>query len=178
MKKLFLIMALGVLGLTCSAQIEQVVLTPVKKGEAPQVLLDSIKKSFPNSISQTLSTITASSYGKAWNVYISPASAEITPLYYHVYLKGKNGNQTLIYDKDGNLLKVKQVIKNTEIPEPVKNTLNTKYTDWTLVGNEERITTAKEKSGVEYKVILKKGVLKKAVFIDPEGNVKVALPKV
>jgi hypothetical protein len=178
MKKLFLIMALGVLSLTCSAQIEEVVLTPVKNGEAPQVLLDSIKRAFPNTISQTISTITANSYGKAWNVYISPASEEITPLYYYVFLKGKNGNQTLIYDKEGHLLKVKQVLKNIDVPEPVKNTLNTKYAGWAIVGDEERITNANGKSGIEYKVILKKHGIKKAVFIGPEGDVKVAVPKV
>lgn len=178
MKKLFLIMALGILSLTCSAQIEKVVLKPVKKGEAPQVLIDSIQKAFPNSVSKTLSTITANSYGKAWNVYISPASEKTTPLYYEVYLKGVNGYQTLIYDEKGNLLKVKQVLKNADIPEPVKSTLNTKYSGWNVIGKEERITNANQISGVEYKVKLKKGVLKKAVFIDPEGNVKIALPSV
>ncbi len=176
MKKLFLIIALGVISVTSSAQITEVVLTPVKNGEAPQALLDSIKKAFPHPVSQTLSTITAATYGEAWNVSINPASAELNPLYYHVYMRGKNGIQTLIYDKQGNLLKVKQVIKNSEIPDKVKNTLKTKYAGWSTVGNEERITNANGRIGIEYKVILKKGIIKKAVFIGQEGDVKVALP--
>jgi hypothetical protein len=177
MKKLLLIMELLVLCLTCRAQIEKVVLTPVKKGEEPQVVLDSIKKAFPDPISRTLSILPAKTYGKEWNVEISEASAEMTPEYYEVYIKGEKGNYTAVYDKSGNLLKVKQVIKNTELPEKIKTILDTKYAGWKIVGNEERFTNAK-KAIVQYKVILKKGLISKAVFFDSEGNIKLAMPAI
>jgi hypothetical protein len=177
MKKLLLIMELCVLCLTCRAQVKEVILTPVKKGEEPQIVLDSIKKQFPDPISRTLSILPAVTYGKEWNVYISKDSEEATPEYYEVDIKGNKGNYTAVYDKSGNLLKVKQVIKDADLPEKVRNTINTKYSGWKIVGNEERFTNAK-KAILEYKIALKKGVIRKSVFIDPEGNIKLALPLV
>lgn len=169
-------MALGVLSLTCSAQVEKVVLVPAKQKKVTGFTLDSISKALPVPISQTLSTL--SNDGRVWNIDFKPASSEINTSFYNVYLKGKNGKQTLTYDKDGNLLQVKQVLKNTEVPEPVKKTLNTKYNGWALVGNEERHIHDSDKATLDYKIILKKGILKKAVLVDPEGDVKLALPTV
>ncbi len=179
MKKLFLIIALGVLSFTCSAQVEKLVLTPAKKAETSSgVIIDSIKKVLPEPISNTLAAVTLNRGGHAWNVYLTPASEESDPMFYYVYLKGKTGKQTLVYDKNGNLLRVKQVLRNTDMPDPVKKTLTTKYKDWTLVENEERRIANSEKATSDYKVILKKGILKKAVVFDPSGEIKLALPTV
>lgn len=177
MKKLILIMALNVAALACSAQIAKVALRPAEKGAAPQVVLDSIKKAFPEPISQTLTSITAAHYGKQWDVEISPASQEASPYYYEVSIKNQKGTYLAIYDKDGNLLRVKQTLKNATLPEGVNRTLSSKYNGWSLLDKEERITNGK-KFTTDYKVLLKKGLLKKAVYLDYEGKVKRALPAV
>lgn len=177
MKKLILIMALSIAALSSSAQISKVALRPAEKGTAPQVVLDSIKKAFPAPISQTLTSITATRYGQLWDVEVSPASEMESPYYYQVAIKNPDGRYLAIYDKDGNLLKVKQVLKNTPLPEPVNRTLSTKYEGWSLLDKEERITTGKKFSN-DYKVLLKKGIIKKAVFLDHEGNVKLSVPVV
>lgn len=178
MKKLFLVMALGVLSLACSAQVEKVVLTPAKNTEvSSETVLDSVKKVLPHPISSTLNAI-ASSDTRPWNVYFTPASDEIEPMFYHVYLRGKAGRQTLIYDKDGNLVQVKQVLKNTEVPETIQKTLSKKYSGWRVLENQERHISANDKATTDYKVILKKGIIKKSVILEPDGDVKTALPVV
>ncbi|SKB63688.1 hypothetical protein [Daejeonella lutea] len=177
MKKLIFIMALSVAAFTCSAQIAKVALRPADKGTAPQVVLDSIKKAFPEPISQTLTSITAAHYGKQWNVEISPASEQEQPYYYQVAIKNEDGRYLAIYDKNGNLLKVRQVLKNTPLPEEVSRTLSTKYQGWSVLDKEERISSGKKFSN-DYKVLLKKGILKKAVYFDEGGNIKRVLPAV
>ncbi|MES3018679.1 MAG: hypothetical protein V4721_12905 [Bacteroidota bacterium] len=177
MKKLILVMALNVAALACSAQIAKVALKPADKGVAPQVVLDSVKKAFPAPITHTLTSITAAQYGKQWNVEISPASAQETPTYYEVSIRNQDGSYLAIYDKEGNLLRVRQTLKNAQLPEAVHRTINTKFNGWSMVDKEERILAGK-KFTTDYKVLLKKGLLKKAVYLDAEGNVKRALPTV
>lgn len=178
MKKLILIMALSLATLASSAQIAKVALKPSEKGHTPQVVLDSIKKAFPQPISQTLSTITAQNYGKEWEVDISPASAEESPLYYQVFIHNKTGRYTAIYNKDGNLLKMKQIFMNPTLPEEVNKTLQSKYGDWKLVKTEERLSNDGHRAYTEYKVLLKKGPVKKAVYLDETGRVKFGIPTV
>ncbi len=180
MKKLFLIIALGVLSLTCSAQVEKLVLKPAKSSEVSNsFVLDSIKRALPGPIGQALSVLASDNSGKAWSVSFSPASSEsFQPTYYQVFLKSNDGKKTMVYDKDGNLVRVRQVLKNTEVPERVINTLNTRYKDWTLIDKEERHVNSTDKISIDYKVILKKGILKKAVLLDPDGDVKLAIPMV
>ncbi len=178
MKNLILIMALNVAALTSSAQIAKVALKPTDKAATPQVVLDSIKKAFPQPISQTLSKITAQNYGKEWDVEISPASAEESPLYYEVFIHNKSGRYTAIYNKDGNLLKMKQIFKDAALPEPVNQTLQAKYSDWKLLSKEERVSNDGKRAFLEYKVLLKKGPIKKAVYFDESGKVKFGVPTV
>jgi hypothetical protein len=178
MKKLILIMALNVAALASSAQIAKVALKPTNNSKTPQVVLDSIKKAFPEPISQTLSTITAQNYGKQWDVEISPASEEESPLYYQVFIHNKTGRYTAIYDKNGNLLKMKQTLKNISLPEAVNQTIQSKYNGWSLLDKEERIENNGKKASTEYKVLLKKGLIKKAVYFDDNGKVKLSLPTV
>lgn len=171
-------MALGVTSVACSAQVEKAVLTPAKsKQTSNAVTLDSVKKVLPDPIANSLHVL-AGANEHAWNVNFTPASENVDLTHYYVYLKGKNGKQTLVYDKNGNLLQVKQVMKNVEVPEPVKRTLNTKFNRWTLIANEERHIFGDEKTSSDYKVILKKGFIKKAVLLDPEGDIKISFPSV
>jgi hypothetical protein len=179
MKKLFLIMALGVISFSCSAQVEKLVLKPAKSSVVSNSFeLDSIKRVLPGPIGRTLSVVTAHQDVKAWDLSVNPASDSFQPTYYQVFLKSRDGKKTMVYDKDGNLLRVRQVLKNADVPERVINTLNTRYKDWTLVDKEERQVNSLQKMDVDYKVILKKGLFKKAVLLDPNGEVKLAIPTV
>ncbi|MES2872413.1 MAG: hypothetical protein V4708_01735 [Bacteroidota bacterium] len=178
MKKLILIMALNVAAIASSAQIAKVALKPADKAATPQVVLDSIKKAFPKPISQTLSAITAQNYGKEWEVEISPASAEESPLYYQLLIHNKSGRYTAVYDRNGNLLKLKQIFKNASLPEQVSHTLQTKYSDWKVLDKEERISNDGKNAYTEYKVMLKKGPIKKAVYLNETGKVKFGVPSV
>ncbi|MDB5119399.1 MAG: hypothetical protein JWN56_617 [Sphingobacteriales bacterium] len=188
MKTLRVIMVLLVLCVTSKAQvISKVVVKPnasksakaanttVKSEDETKMVIDSIKKEFPEPVVNLLTAIPAKTYGKEWNVYISKESEEETPSYYEVEIKAANGYQTAVYDKAGNLLRVKQIIKNAELPEAVKNTINTKYNDWQVIGDEERISNA-AKFTVDYKIKLKKGILRKTVFINPKGEIKNEFP--
>lgn len=175
MKKLWVVMLLLVVSLTSRAQVvEAVVLKPVNKGEEPQEVLDAIKRDFPEAVSRTLSVLPAKTYGQQWDVEVYKADDEAQPDYYEVRINAKNGYQTAVYDKTGKLIKVKQVIKNAELPPEVQNTVK-KFVDWKVVGDEERITNDK-KFTILYKVKLKKGLLSKTLFIDPQGNIKKELP--
>ncbi|MDB5012675.1 MAG: hypothetical protein JWQ25_877 [Daejeonella sp.] len=188
MKTLRVIMVLLVLCVTSKAQIvSKVVLKPtevkntkavdttVKNEDQSKIVIDSIKKKFPEPVVNVLTKIPAKTYGKEWNVYISEESEAETPDYYEVEIKAANGYQTAVYDGSGNLLKLKQIIKNADLPEAVRNTITTKYKDWKVIGDEERISNA-AKFNVNYKVKLKKGILRKTVFISPEGEIKNEFP--
>lgn len=171
-------MALGVVSLTCNAQIERVVLTPAKTVKPCEVTIDSVSKLLPTPVARTLTSVTVPERS-AWNINLIPSDQNLDVLQYYVHLKGKDGSkQTMVYDKDGKLLQVKQVIKNSNVPEQIKGIVNTKFKDWNLVENEVRYYTTNNKAKTDYKVILKKGILKKVVLIDPNGEIKVALPTV
>jgi len=148
---------------------------PSENSDGSLAVLESIKTEFPEPIVRTLTTIPAKEYGKEWNVYISKESEEKMPDYYEVVIRTKEGMRTAVYDRSGNLLRVKQVIKNVDLPSSVKETLNEKYKGWQIIDEEERITNAK-KSVMEYKVKLKKGLLRKTVFIAPDGTVEKEFP--
>lgn len=178
MKKLILILAMTLESIVSTAQIAKVALKPTENPKTPQVVLDSIAKAFPAPISQTLSTITAQNYGKQWDVEITPASEKESPLYYQVYIHNKSGRYTAIYDKNGNILRLKQILKDVSLPEPVGETLKSKYQGWSLVDKKERIINGGKSASTEYKVLLKKGFAKKAVYFDESGKVKRVLPAV
>ena len=178
MKKLILTMALNVATLSGSAQVVKVALKPTENGNTPTVVLDSIKKSFPEPISQTLTKITAQNYGKQWNVEISPASEQQDPLYYEVDIINTEGRYKAIYNSKGNLMRLKQTLKKDFLPDPVNQTIQARYNGWSLVDKEERIDNNGRRVDTEYKVLLKKGIIKKAVYLDESGKVKLALPAV
>ena len=182
-------MMLLVLSVTSRAQvISQVIIKPKpfknteisktvssEKSDGSLTVLESIKKEFPDPVVRTLTTIPAEEYGREWNVYISKESAEETPDYYEVVIRTNNGMRTAVYDRSGNLLRVKQVIKNVDLPETIRESLHKKYKGWQIIGEEERITNAK-KHVLDYKVKLKKGLLRKTVFIAPDGTIARELP--
>ena len=176
MKKLAVFMMLLVLSFTSRAQVAQeVVFKPVKPGEEPKAVLDSIKKEFPDPVIRTFSLLPGKTYGEQWNVHRSRIEVVNNPDYYEVDIKTPKGYQTQVYDKDGNLLRVKQVIKDVDLPEVVQNAIATEFPGWTILEEQERISSA-EKYTLEYKVKLKKGLLRKTVFVDPAGNIEKELP--
>ncbi|MDO8994368.1 MAG: hypothetical protein Q7U83_14970, partial [Daejeonella sp.] len=129
-------------------------------------------------ISQTLTKITSRTYGKQWNVEISPASEQQDPLYYEVNITNNEGRYKAIYNSKGNLMRIKQVLKKDSLPEPVNEAIQSRYNGWSLVDKEERIENNGRRVETEYKVLLKKGMIKKAVYLDESGKVKLALPTV
>ncbi|MDJ1500323.1 hypothetical protein [Xanthocytophaga agilis] len=178
MKKLiFCILSLITLlsGLPSIAQNEeQVTLRVVKKNQEPKAVLDAIKKDFPTAISRSLSFLPEKDFGQQWTVESNKAISTVDINYYQVEVKTKDAIQTAVYDKSGNLLRIRKVIKNGKLPDQVRSTVS-KFDGWQMIGNEEQITDDKQYT-IFYKIRLKKGISRKTLFLDPTGQIKKDLP--
>ncbi len=173
MKKLILAIWLGCWALGAAAQVETLKVTKVKKGDEPQVVVDAIKKDFPDFIANNLSFLPAKLYGEEWNISTEGSTVDTDINFYQITLnQGKGNYYTAVYDKDGNLLSSKQEIDNSKLPKEIAETVN-KFISagWHTDRTHDIIKYKNDKFTRTYKVKLEKGIEHKILFIDPAGNI-------
>jgi hypothetical protein len=151
---------------------ETVTLTEVKKGEEPQAVLDAVKQDFPGSSVGNISILPHLLYGEEWDVTTDDEEDDDAqaPDYYQVSASGKNTSFTAVYDKNGKLLRSREILKGDALPDAITTTLNKRYAGWKVAGDREKIKDAKGVT-VTYKVLLQKGKEKRRVAFDPSGKI-------
>ena len=178
MKKLILLCFCLSAGQTfAQGQTKILTLRAVKKGEAPQAVMDAIKQNFPKAIVGDLSILPAKLYGEFWSVDFQDNSRGTAPGFYLVKLKDLKEHFKAVYDQDGKLLSSKTVILEAQLPKKVIATITNKYPGWAIINKLEKITSEESSSVKEvYHVEVQRGKLYKTLFLDKKGNlIKVGL---
>lgn len=169
MKKLLLIVWLCGSTLALIAQEKVMKITPVKKGEEPQQVMEAIKKDFPEAVSKDLAFLPTKIYGDEWNVEVTGDDVNELNFYEIDLIQGKN-HYAAVYNKDGKLLSSKEIIRS-ESPPSVVNEAIGKFKGWKMDKFHETIRYRNHKTTDTYKIKLHKGAEHKVVFIDPKGEI-------
>jgi hypothetical protein len=154
---------------------ETVTITPVKKGEEPQAVMNAIRNDFPQAIVTELGFLPTVLYGEQWNVRTDGAVAKNADTqYYQVNIREGQDSYKALYDKAGNLHYSKRIIKHAELPQAVIDAVAVAHPDYKIVNDREKITSdADGKLNIVYHVTIQKkehGILR-GMFIDPTGKV-------
>ena len=149
------------------AQAERVTVIHVKKGQEPKKVMAGLGKDFPGAIIEDVSTIPGTIYSEEWSIKDEmPLTSSANMTYYQVRANSKGLNYTAVYDKEGNLLSSRQVLKNTQLPVEAAKNVVSQFPDWQIVGNREKLTLHNDNNKVFYRVDIKKGKEMKKVFLD------------
>jgi hypothetical protein len=172
MKKI-IIFCLGLLVISSAsrAQVESETLTikAVKKGEEPKEVMDAVKKDFPVAIVSDLSMLPGKLYGERWSVVMDDKLDGNPPDMYLVTLKEGNDHYKAVYDKLGKIKSSKTVIKQTQLPKEVLNTIQNKYSDWTIVKDLEKITYKDGLTREAFHVEIQKDKMYRHLFLNSDG---------
>lgn len=154
---------------------ETVTITPVKKGEEPQAVMDAIRNDFPQAIVTELNFLPTVLYGEQWNVRTDGVAAKNADTqYYQVNIREGDQHYKAVYDKEGNLHYSKQIIKHAELPKAVVDAVAAAHPDYKIINDREKITSdADGKLNIVYHVTIQKkehGILR-GMFVDPSGKI-------
>lgn len=91
--------------------------------------------------------------------------------HYGVHAKAENGSHMdAVYSADGKLIRMREVLKNTKLPEGIQSALAAgEYKDWKITGDKFIIkegTTSKK----HYCVNVEKSGKKKVIYFAPDGK--------
>ncbi|WP_333821006.1 hypothetical protein [Ohtaekwangia sp.] len=90
------------------------------------------------------------------------------PSFYSVRIKGSQVHREALYDTNGRLLRMKETVKDTELPVQVRNALEKSNPGYSIVYDE---MIKEGKSTVTfYRIMIVKGAQKKVITIDPNGD--------
>lgn len=155
-----------------STQSQEIAMKSLKKGEEPKEVLDALKKDFPGGAVQGMSVIPLSLYGKEWSVSERNKIDDKSSIsFYQVDGKGKSGNFSAVYDKNGKLMSYKEVIKEAELPASIRSTLGNQFAGWQVTGDREKVKYNHGNIKIAYRVNLKKDKEHKHVFFDETGKI-------
>jgi hypothetical protein len=169
MKKIILVIWLACWVLGTAAQEKKAVITPVKKGEEPQAVMDALKKDFPNTMVENLSFLPRKLYGEEWNIFIE-GDENADPSFFEVRVKKENEFYTAVYNKSGKLLSSKHIIQNAALPKEVLETVK-KFAGWHMDKVQEIIEYRNNDLTNVYKIKLQQGMKHKNVFINAKGEI-------
>jgi len=125
----------------------------VKKEELPKVVVKAIERDF------------TCKEDIKW--YASDRTANLD--YYMVKSSGDNVTCEATYDKKGQLLNAKTIMKNVRLPDTVQDAINREYAGWTIAGTQAVVQDFRENSKY-YKVGLGNEGTYKVVYYNPKGK--------
>jgi len=178
MKKLMLA-SMIVLAFTLQAFAQQKmnVQVPMEKlvidqNQVPQAVTQAVQKDVSDGQPVQWHTFPYVFKKYGWDV-VNPklVKKEKKPDQYEVYIKTSHGGRIdAVYGKNGNLVRMREVLKNVELPMNIEDAIaKSQYKDWNISKDKELITVG-EDHVKHYVVRLTKGEQKKTLFIDEKGN--------
>jgi hypothetical protein len=154
------------------AQMVTADLVPIKKGEEPKAVLNTLKKDFPQATPSEFNFISSLLYGQKWSEMVSGDVPDNMQLV-EVKVKEKKGNYEILFDKNGKVLKIKDFVKNADLPLAITKDIKQMYPAYKLVNDSEKIRAGKdEKAYAVYRVEIQnpaKGQ-KRNLFFDNSGK--------
>jgi hypothetical protein len=127
--------------------------------QVPASVLEAMKVDFALDKPQTWTKFPYALKEYGW-VY-DKGAASVQPDRYEVTMKTTDGvDLYAVYSKDGTLVTTKESFVNVPLPASVKEKLdNSKYKDWTIIGNQELIRYYYDKNSVDqhFRITVTKG---------------------
>lgn len=173
MKKLTLFLVCAVAGVVAYAQSSTETFTAkaVKKGEEPQAVMDAVKKDFPKAIVGDLNVISPKLYGEQWSINFDDKTNGSAPEYYHVMLKEGNAQYAAYYNKAGKLISSKTYLNNEQLPTEITSAITSKYPDWTIIKDSEKMTYKEGSMKEAYRVVIQKDKMHRSLLMDGNGKI-------
>ena len=175
MKKLFVII-LAVAGFNSQAQEKELFTIdakPISPQAIPSDVMESIKQDFPGNEVVEYYLLTADKVNPEWAVVVEDNLQSTDQVdHYTVMLKGKKGGYIYgLYNKDGDLQKMKILAKDFALPETISKAATSGNYDGYAIKSDKYVKMVDKKSNREYvEVMVEKGGDKKKLYFDTEGN--------
>ena len=138
----------------------------------PGTVLESMEKGLPGMKVESYHMLSADDYREVWETTKDPSLTSLeTGPYYTAYYSGKKLKGRAVYNKDGQLLKYHEVVKDAALPKEVTDAITSKYPGWTVVKDTEVVNSTAKGDATYYKVKLKNQGKTKTVVYDTSGFV-------
>ncbi len=148
----------------------------LKSDQIPSSLKQAVEKSYSNESTFEWHKFPylLKKYGWTFdNNNMNDMAQNSMPDLYEVKIILSNGsNIDAVYDKNGKMLRSKELLKSMELPEPVAKAIETgKYKDCRIVGDRLKITDAQNANPHTYfSVVVEKNNKKHNLYYDKNGN--------
>ena len=143
----------------------------LEKEEVPTVIMASVEKDFPERTMEEIALIPGKAYTDEWAVTeeTKTAAQNFIPDYYTVSLGGKNTHGEAVYNRDGELLHYKEVIKNELLPRAIRTKISEEYPGYAELATQEVVRDGKQHTDY-YKVRIRKGKDKETLYFNEDGK--------
>lgn len=142
----------------------------IQKKEVPELVVNTFEEVFPKEDTVVWYSVPAVIEEPVWEVdLIEDDFLPKKTNHYSAMVKGKDYKRYVVYDVEGNIVRMKETADGVELPVSIKTKLAKDYKGWKVVGDEERIIVGRT-NAVYFKVKLQKGNEKQIVYFDLVGN--------
>jgi hypothetical protein len=175
MKKLFAIILVSV-GFNVQAQEKELFTIdakPISPQAIPSDVMESIKQDFPGNEVVEYYLLAADKVNPEWAVVMEDNLQPTDEVdHYTVMLKGKKGGYVYgLYNKDGDLQKMKVLANNFALPETISTAATSGNYEGYAIKSDKYVKMVDKKSNREYvEVMVEKGDDKKKLYFDTKGN--------
>jgi hypothetical protein len=170
MKRIIVTVALAITVIAGAwAQTAQIKIK-AREAEIPVAVVESFKKDFATGHTTEWAIVPATVVGDEYIVSGYDDLNGEKPTYYSVLMKGPKIKGEAVYDQYGKLKHSKEVIKDTALPDAVRNSVMREYPGYAFLKDQEIIKEGKTKF-VQYRVLIEKGKAKKALAVDANGKI-------
>jgi hypothetical protein len=152
--------------------LEKTVVKKVGVKEVPAIILEGVEDDFGGEVLAEYAVMPVEVYQDEWQVTDKENNKKDYDQlnYYTVFLDGKGVNGQAVYDKDGNLLVFKAVIKDHALPGIVSKQILQKYPGWKIATDQEILKYGNVAYKHIYKVTITKGGMNKKLHFDQDGK--------
>ena len=175
MKKKFAIV-LAIVGFNVQAQEKELFTIdakPISSQAIPSDVMESIKQDFPGNEVIEYYLLSADKVNPEWAVVMEDNLKPTDQVdHYTVMLKGKKGGYVYgLYNKDGDLQKMKVLANDFALPASISKAATSGNYDGYAIKSDKYVKTVDKKSNREYvEVMVEKGGDKKKLYFDTKGN--------
>lgn len=138
------------------------------EAEIPVNVIESFKRDFNGSDGEEWAIVPSKLAGEEYIVTGYNDLNGEKPSYYSIKIKGSNVHRQALYNTNGKLLCVKEVIKDTALPMEVRRAVIRDNPGYAIVKDNEILKEVKS-NVTFYRVNIRKGNLKKLITTDPHG---------
>ena len=175
MKKIFAILV-ALVGYNAQAQEKELFTVdakPISQQAIPADVVESVKKDFPGNDVIDYYLLAAEKVNPEWAVTVDDHSKANDELdHYTVMLKGKKGGYVYgLYDKEGNLEKMKLLANDFALPSNIRSAATSGSYSGYEIKSDKFVKVVDRKTNKQYvEVVVAKGRDTKKLYFDPKGK--------